>query len=327
MTDEFITRIDHVTLTPGSRPRFQELLRSQYIPRVEEAGLLLVGIVLSPPVDAPDRETDVVLTWRLDDVDAFWRARATTMSEPSVAAFWESTASLVTRRTRRYGRSYSDAKPVGGEPERALPGGTVHQIVLLNLREGHEETAPSAQAAERSWFGRHLPGSVGNVDASWELDTDRAVTAQDLKGLGADLADTIVLGQLLGGAARAPDLRNGVKRTLLLRVRDSTPDAVVAAFEQDLLAMPRHIGAIRNWRLSRVRTSTGGWTHAWEQEYEDLAGLQHDYMRSPFHWAVVDGWFDPDDPRCIVQPRILHLFYEMPISILSPPSVSAAVVS
>jgi hypothetical protein len=63
---------------------------------------------------------------------------------------------------------------------------------------------------------------------------------------------------------------------------------------------------------------THGWTHVWEQEYADLAGLQQDYMRSPFHWAVVDSWFDPEGPSCIVEAGFLHLFYETQTSILVP---------
>ena len=86
----------------------------------------------------------------------------------------------------------------------------------------------------------------------------------------------------------------------------------------------RYIAAIRNWRLSRVESSQGGWTHCWEQEYQDLSGLQHDYMHHPFHWANVDGWFDAEDPKCIVEPALLHVFYEIESSILAAlPSTDA----
>ena len=77
--------------------------------------------------------------------------------------------------------------------------------------------------------------------------------------------------------------------------------------------MPEHISTIRSWRLSRLAgtgTHRERWTHAWEQEYETLDGLQRDYMLHPFHWAGVDRWFDPEMPNRIVELDLVHVFYE-----------------
>src|SRR5262249_61157595 len=94
--------------------------------------------------------------------------------------------------------------------------------------------------------------------------------------------------------------------------------AAVAEAERALLAMPDHIGAIRNWCLSRVRGhSHGGWTHVWEQDFADLSGLSDDYMNHPIHWSVVDGWFHAEDPRCVFAPRIAHVYCRAPRSVLS----------
>jgi hypothetical protein len=40
-------------------------------------------------------------------------------------------------------------------------------------------------------------------------------------------------------------------------------------------------------------------------------------MNHPFHWAHVDGWFDPEHPRCIVAPDFVHLFFEIESSVLA----------
>jgi hypothetical protein len=312
-----IVRIDDITIAPGQRGHFQDLLRSRYIPAAQARGLTLVEIVLAPPVDAPDRESDVIIVWQLSDVDSFWNARRAAMMDPGVKAFWEATAGLVTRRTRRYGSTSAMSQGIEDEPADAASGSGAHHIVLLEVPADTELAVEAPPMVVRSWVGRHLPGSVGRVDASWEFDATKPLGAHVLAVTGAHVADIVVLGDPLGSGVRARALRDGIKRTLLLRVDDAAPPEAVAAFERDLLAMPRHIPAIRNWRLSRVDSSCAGWTHSWEQEYENLSGLGDDYMRSPFHWGLVDGWFDAEDPRCIVAPELLHLFYEVSSSTLA----------
>jgi hypothetical protein len=312
-----IVRIDDITVAPSHRGHFQERLHSDYVPAVEALGLTLIAIAVAPPADVADRESDVIVTWQLPDVDAFWRARKAAMTEPSVRTFWETNAGLVTRRTRRYARASTSGQPLDDEPAATFSSRGIHHIVLLELRAGGELRLAGPPSVVSSWIGRHLPGSVGGVDASWEFDATLALGADDLAITDARVADIVVLGDLLGAGVRARALRDGIKRTLLLRIEDAAQPAAVADFERDLLLMPRHIPAIRNWRLSRVDSSYSGWTHAWEQEYDDLSGLRDDYMRSPFHWGVVDGWFDAEDPRCIVAPELLHLFYEIESSMLA----------
>jgi Stress responsive A/B Barrel Domain len=317
VTGRSITRIDEVTLRPGARAAFERRLRSDYVPAAEALGLELVRIDVAPPGDGPGQPSQVRVTWGLADVDAFWEARARSMANPALVAFWNDTAGLVATRARRYAGPASEVALGADAPARPLPMVPAHTIVLL--RGGGAVGAPALGVADRTWFGVHLPGSVANADASWEVDAARPLTADDVHGVEGDVVDLVVLGAVLGGGVRAPRLGACIKRTLLLTVTDAAPDSAVAAFEADLLSMPRHIDAIRNWRLSRIDSTTHRWTHAWEQEYESLAGLRDAYMRNPFHWAVVDGWFDPEDPRCIVEPGFHHLFYETDRSILSPP--------
>jgi len=101
---------------------------------------------------------------------------------------------------------------------------------------------------------------------------------------------------------------NAVWRCLVLSVDAGTAAGDIAQFEKDLMVMPDHVPAIRSWALARVSASTGrrNWTHVWEQEFDDIAGLEVDYMLAPVHWGLVDGWFDPECPQRIVDPFLIH---------------------
>jgi hypothetical protein len=156
------------------------------------------------------------------------------------------------------------------------------------------------------------------------------VTADDPAAVGAviaGLAETVSVLSLTecGGASPEPALRHAVKRVLVVRVLDATPASAVERFEHELARMPEFIPAIRNWALSHVEMVAGEivagdpvWTHAWEQEYRDRASFQ-EYMNSPYHWGVIERWFDPTFPDRIVDTRLAQVFYDIDASLLSPP--------
>jgi hypothetical protein len=297
-----IVLIDDIGAKPGCRAQLLELFESDYVPAARERGLELDDISLNG-------EDDVCLRWTLADVPTFWRARRGSMMDPGVARFWADAAPMIERRARRWPQhSFDEATAESAEP---VPPST-HHIVLL---ADSEPRPPVRISAGKTWIGQHLPGSVGPADASLEvaLEAGSDVRLVDVPGA----VDVVALGDLVGGALRTPGIANAIKRTLLLRVRPEVPINKVAEFEQALLGMPHHIDAIRNWRLSRVAQSQSGWTHCWEQEYETLSGLKDDYMSHPYHWAHVDGFFDHEDPKCIVEPEINHLYFEIESSILA----------
>lgn len=157
--------------------------------------------------------------------------------------------------------------------------------------------------------GRNLPGSVGGAAATWELTADGDPIAQ-LDVALLRVVDVVSLSPLASEEMATP--RPLIKRTLLLQVRAGADAAACRRFEADVAAMPQHIPSIRSWALSIVdQTRTPSrWTHAWEQEYETLDGLQRDYMLHPYHWASVDRWFDPEMPDRIVELDLVHVFYE-----------------
>jgi hypothetical protein len=152
-----------------------------------------------------------------------------------------------------------------------------------------ETTVPGADG------GPDLPGSVGGRGAHWDLACD---AAPDIPG-----AEAVELSRIATAHVELTGRR--IKRTLLLTVRPGTPPDTIASFEADLMAMPRHIPAIRSWALSRA---TGRWTHAWEQEFADEDGLNGQYLLHPYHWTYVDRWFDTELPTAIVAPRLAHLY-------------------
>lgn len=100
----------------------------------------------------------------------------------------------------------------------------------------------------------------------------------------------------------------GIWRCLVLSVDGGVPTAEIRRLEADLLLMPQHVSSIRNWSLGRVVSVRGrrAWTHVWEQEFDDIGGLEGEYMMHPIHWGLVDGWFDPECPQRIVDPFLVH---------------------
>jgi hypothetical protein len=189
-----------------------------------------------------------------------------------------------------------------------------HVNVVVGLGEAGAEASVPVERVRRSHVGEHLPGTIGGGHFTWDALVGPDVTAASLARPGLDV---VLLETPLGLSVPEPGIRDAVKRTLLLRVEDGTDPERVHRFEQELAGMPRHIGAIRNWSLARVLPNPSGWTHAWEQEYADLDGLRVDYMRHPYHWAVIDRWFDPEHPDRIVDPALAHVFCATESSILA----------
>jgi hypothetical protein len=169
--------------------------------------------------------------------------------------------------------------------------------------------------------GRILPGSVADADVSADLRIVTNLSADGNLPLDAisAVADILAsppvsnveaLALNVVAARRVETSGPRVKRTLALTVRAGTPERDVQRFERSLAAMPEHIREIRSWSLSRVdrRSSSGPWTHLWEQEYADVDGVRVAYLQHPYHWSGVDRWFDPEMPCAIVEPRLAHVF-------------------
>jgi hypothetical protein len=168
--------------------------------------------------------------------------------------------------------------------------------------------------------GRNLEGSWGAGD--YTLDLLAADDAPDYGTAVAALAQLPGVARVdravcvgIGSGRREPTLRDGIWRTLMLRVRTHASDANVAALERDLLRMPEFMPGIRNWRLARV-SSPGAWTHVWQQEFARVDDLLGEYLMHPFHWGWVDRWFDVECPEWTVE-AISHAFCPLGASLLT----------
>ncbi|MCA8101576.1 Dabb family protein [Burkholderia contaminans] len=182
------------------------------------------------------------------------------------------------------------------------------------------EGAHARAGTKRVALARNLDGSWGAGD--YTLDVLRDESAAD------GTADFTALARLPGivridgarcraiaGGLREPALRDGVWRTLMLRVRPQAGTARIAALERELLQMPAFMPGIRNWRLSRIEPP-GAWTHVWQQEFAHVGDLLDEYLMHPYHWGWVDRRFDAESPDWTVD-AISHAFCPLASSLLA----------
>ncbi len=222
---------------------------------------------------------------------------------------------------------------------------------LLHLRtpgDRHEldaviarvSAAAAATGARTRLVSPTLPGSRNGGDVVVHLGFDSAeqwrieCAALDRATAGAPIVhvDSVEYrgantGLPAGARRRRPATAGTVYRTLLLSVDERATDRRIEAFERALLRMPRYIGSMNAWQLSRVAEAGGRsrWTHVWEQEFADVDGLLGQYMDHPIHWASVDTFFDPENPACIVTERVCHSFCRAGGAVLGAPGPAPAV--
>jgi len=308
---------DRFEVAAAHLPELRRLIADDYRPAAATRGLTYVEEHVSPPLPLDDQPVTLWVRWTLPDAGGFWAARAQT-HDPSVGAFWAAVEALGASRKRRYlvGPDAMTPAPEDLAPYAVTPALWRETAQLyLPPDAGPEQLDALARVLAKA---ADLPGihtaalsanflaDLGAGHFTWDLVYPDRPTAEAarasalwrediLPALDAHCAARSALGlETIGAGARDPELTGGVKRTALFRVLPGVPDAVVDRFAQDTLAMPAHIPAIRNWRLSRAvpldwdATAAQPWTFVWEQEYVDLDGLNVDYMVHPHHWAHVD---------------------------------------
>ncbi|WP_412528124.1 Dabb family protein [Burkholderia lata] len=182
------------------------------------------------------------------------------------------------------------------------------------------EAAHTLAGTKRVALARNLDGSWGAGD--YTLDVLRDASAADGTADFAALAQLPEIERIdgaecraIGGGLREPALRDGIWRTLMLRVRPQASPAQIAALERELLQMPAFMPGIRNWRLSRIETP-GAWTHVWQQEFAHVGDLLGEYLMHPYHWGWVDRRFDAESPDWTVD-AISHAFCPLASSLLA----------
>jgi len=167
-------------------------------------------------------------------------------------------------------------------------------------------------------LGRNLEGSFGTGE--YTCDFLSIHSQQEILDVLTQLNITsnidLVIHQPIAGALRSPQLKNGISRTLLLKVKEDATEDQLYGLENDTLAMPDHLQGICNWSFSRT-VDNSKWSHVWQQEYANLGDLTGEYMTHPYHWAWVDRWFDSEIPEHCVESTLCHAFCELPSSLLA----------
>ena len=182
------------------------------------------------------------------------------------------------------------------------------------------DAAHTLPGATRVALARNLDGCWGAGDYTLDVLRDERATGQtmDVTAL-ARLPGVVRIDgaacRAIGGGLREPALRDGIWRTLMLRVRPTAAATQVRELERELLRMPAFMPGIRNWRLSRIVTP-GAWTHVWQQEFAHVGDLLGEYLLHPYHWGWVDRRFDAESPDWTVD-AISHAFCPLASSLLA----------
>ncbi|KUY84541.1 Dabb family protein [Burkholderia sp. RF4-BP95] len=182
------------------------------------------------------------------------------------------------------------------------------------------DAAQALPGATRVALARNLDGCWNAGDYTLDVlrDERAADRAPDFTALARIPGVVRIDGaacRAIGGGLREPALRDGVWRTLMLRVRPKADEAQVRDLERELLRMPAFMPGIRNWRLSRIVTP-GAWTHVWQQEFAHAGDLLGEYLLHPYHWGWVDRRFDAESPDWTVD-AISHAFCPLASSLLA----------
>lgn len=167
----------------------------------------------------------------------------------------------------------------------------------------------------RNSFGRNrMPGQPW--DQLWCMEfVDRASVRwfgehpyhlQDLREGFRDILDSIDVlyydSEAVISKGTAAKLQNPIHRVMLFSFDSGTPPSAIEDVEGKMAELPKRIPTIRNWYLARAQDLPGasGWTHVWEQEFEDEAGLGV-YGKDSFHVGVVAPYFIPTSAQRIAK--------------------------
>ncbi|MFA5494932.1 MAG: Dabb family protein [Porticoccaceae bacterium] len=314
--DQPVRVIDRLQVRPGRCQEVIALFDQIYRPLAEQRGLEWVDCWIAPPFEREQTGAELVIHWQYPSLGALWAARGVEDTDSRLVHFWrDRLAPLLISRTRQLGRSGPlQAIPPSG-PAPALPASYRGTRNILFLRP--DGTVPASE--QPSWLDalQRLAGTEGirACDAGFNAGSytgrDGEITVDLLLEDGAAVPDRMILASLPGPAVIdevvAPALpiawghepralTDGVKRTILLKVRDDASPEEIATLEQALIEWAQQLPEMACWSLSRVAATTGSvpWSHCYEQEFTVASAVLGSYLNHPFHWAVVDRYFHPE---------------------------------
>jgi hypothetical protein len=214
---------------------------------------------------------------------------------------------------------------------------------LVTLAEGAGEDARAkvtaaldgaSKSAVRAMLSPTYPGVYNGGDYIWHVQfADEAAYSawkgdpEGGKAADAMLNDLALVGHIdsvayeggrSGTKPGAPD--KGCYRVALFSVFKEPFPGAIAQYDAETYEMGNYIGSIKSWQASHVKEWSGArpWTHVWEQEYENLGGLQGAYMLHPHHWGHVDRWYDPECTVWMIDNHLCHSFCDFNGSVIAP---------
>lgn len=344
-----ITITDHITLPCESATAWVELWQGEYLPGARERGMnpisrssgyLVGGAAALALPDAqtgeearPAGATQVTVTYTLPSVDAFWAMRLAAAQDPNVARFWEQTKAMGARHTRHvkapetpcrlpadelisWNRWVATGNFTSNDP--SAHAGFIHEA---NELVGHPGIAASTagQLTELS--------AAPEADFTWDLTLMQAPNGtpavRELIRRYTDhvrIWDISLLQPIAWNTNPQPPGQEILKRTLLLRGTDAegTTCDDSSLLESALVHMPEYINSFDTWSLSAAHSSSGRFTHCWEQEFRTEDDYLQ-YLNHPYHYAFVDALFDPESHRYAVETGFAHMLYRTPRRVIVPP--------
>ena len=334
--------LDQFEISPANLGPLLSLIEAQYLPGATRRGMTRRSTWISPPIALSDAPNTLWVMWEVPDVGALWNMRFQSGADPSVTIFWEAADALCLKRERHYlidGKAAHLAQALDLGTARTIHGTGIRQTAQYFLRKdaapedieawqkSMEDLPRHIPGIQRSFVGRNLEGSFNAGDFTFDahfIDAGTLHAAQShtyWNDVIAPLQDTVMARitalklRLISGGLRKPDIGPSIKRTAFFRILPGANPDSLAAWEKDLLDMPRYMKGMTNWSLSK--SADDDRLYVWEQEYPHLDDLLGEYMLHPHHWAHVDTWFDPEFSRRIVDTDIFHAFCESSDNILS----------
>jgi hypothetical protein len=329
-----VSVIDRLQVTPGNQQAAYDLMTRVYAAHVASRELRLVGAWLAPPFDRPDAGSELTVIWEYSSLGALWAARMAEENDPVAENIWSTIETLTKARSRQIARPAPMQVPFPDDSGGLFTAGEtgVRSIWFVRPLESLAAadqnrwiTAAEAIAAQipevlLSRAGFHQEYSFMPGHFTWDLTLRERIDARTLLNAlpaPAEIVDSVELGAVVNAGLRDPG-QSGTKRTVLVRAKAGLDASSLAMFEEVLAATPRYITGIRNWRLSRVSSSSGpvAWTHCFEQEVADASLFVGAYLNHPYHWAIVERLFHPEAPeRCT--DAFCHSLYPITRSVLA----------
>lgn len=110
MTGHIIHIVDRVVVEPGHARAFVDAYRTHYVPHGLNLGMVLEGMLLSPPVWFDDESNVVTVTWTVSGSAQWWQTAIERRFDPAVTGFWAKVEPLVVERSRTMAARVEDVE-------------------------------------------------------------------------------------------------------------------------------------------------------------------------------------------------------------------------